>query len=531
MTCPINTKNKMDAEAWKLQQLKEEFALLEVLFLTQFESQTASPVKFLYLLTTFTKQQFKASYFDGLNEVVSASLVDDYSALARKVTDICVLIILKGMKLEFDPTFEKELSEQHVPISLFSERLAPEIESNLAMPEVRMFMKPIAIAWLAIAHQLNEQKTNAKVSALIEKLRTDTVKEVANYEPDAAVVGIFYKAMYKEAPEAMKSKFRMIIQLWLKKAFYVLERNLIKWQTNVFFHILSESLKDEDTLCEFWENFTHQDSFVHEMVNYALGCFPALHREDFIKVLKVLCGRIDRIDKSYSHRVLDFISRLPTITLRITDDALLKIRNEAVEIGKIGSKSKSSKKEIEEYPYISKSTFTHLITIPEGTPAKFIVKETHNTGIVMFKRKYCAWSYIFVLWQEFLADCRQQNQVELDKFRTIYKLIDLVCTILKFDSKLYEELNSLYRESHDILEAMQALNPESHGDSHVREDVIQLLLHTILIADGSLSHSKELILGLSKIQNMHGGAHIGLPGRERENRKNDLEQWVYISQR
>lgn len=421
-----------DIEEWVLQNLKEQYYTLKLLYIVHYEIEECTPESFHTMLTYFHSQSFHGSFLKHERQVTIKEIFVQRQEYAQMIADLSLLTLLNCLKLDSIDLCLEDPKSRRNPLGLIVKK-GKDISTFFANNIDNVILSPLIVAWRRLIMLFKKEITgDAEVQKALGEIKLD---ELDSDPQDYLnlIVNIKNRPLFNNSDKISLSCFRNTLKSWVALlAHHYESANILGYETLV--DICCECLKERNNLERFWTVEIKQRSSIAVLLFNLLKLFP-FRGTKFIKLITTLLGNKRN---NYVTNVLRVLGNLHSYSAEIGErnlDSIRKVRSTQIQSEDDVGAEHETRGEI----------YDGLIRIPQGTKATLMFKPGDYSGVFQFYFTYNFWNVLFKQWTRLLCQIISNEQVK--PTTSILKLIKLVCKMIIFDNNIADILDEyLLRE-------------------------------------------------------------------------------------
>ncbi|KAL6078094.1 hypothetical protein QOT17_001703 [Balamuthia mandrillaris] len=457
-TIPKHLTERQDQERWANQNVEEQLACLEIIFLVYYAQTPISASMIKHLCKLFNKQAFgtKQPNYTLLNEVGRGTVV--------RMSYICVLILVESFNLE-------SLLEEADQESLAAHPIVANKSAILELDEefqrwgTTVPQGPVLLAWASLVCRVSQF--------------SDMVDNVPYQQHGVKALRLsafqFLKNMVQngfDPEEPNLTGYKSVLKGLVTAIFTAFDISLFpNYELIVEFYC--ELFQTEPGLCrQYWEH-DHQHAPRRALMTIAISCWP-IQFNQLLKLLSALAG-----DHDCAHRVFwelchmtnfstfaamvppsfcrdpndDGGMRLATTNWRSAEEAFATMleaahleaylqRDLPLNVGQLcssvgGDESERNARGMDSAvgqrltanAYASSSV--PMFIIPAGTRGRIF--KVDNSLLIQWEHKYSIWEYLLKVLDFFLKRLLGGSKVTEQQISSVYHILKLINQLLSFD--------------------------------------------------------------------------------------------------
>ena len=428
---PEGLTELVDTEEWTLQNLKEQYHILKILYILYHGLQDCSPDTFMDMLTVFHNQSFRGSLLRYKNQVTLPKYDEQRHAYADMMGDLCLLTLMNSLNMGNIFKHSKSPfaggSQTENPLALILAKGKDITKILNDGYKTNIYFPPLIEAWRRLLLWYKDNTEDDKV----QKMCTSYAEE--------CVIPTDYLSLIRDMKrrriflvsenDILLNYFRLTIREWVS----LLTQDISSDQTDSYEKLVDlacECLKPDESLDAFWSHDINYDANLSGLLHNLLSLFP-LKSTRMIKFVTALLGSKHN---NYATHVLRLLGQMECYTCELPDSVVKLERPQ-------GSRSRSETTSGK----ILEPIKAGFITIPKGTTAK-LLDRSERTSVYQFNVRYNFWH---ILYQNWTRTIQQLRANEIKKFNNpMIRLVKLVCKMLIYDPMLAEliEESLMYEE-------------------------------------------------------------------------------------
>ena len=135
-----------DIEEWVLQNLKEQYYTLKLLYIVHYEIEECTPESFHTMLTYFHSQSFHGSFLKHERQVTIKEIFVQRQEYAQMIADLSLLTLLNCLKLDSIDLCLEDPKSRRNPLGLIVKK-GKDMSTFFANNIDNVILSPLIVAW------------------------------------------------------------------------------------------------------------------------------------------------------------------------------------------------------------------------------------------------------------------------------------------------------------------------------------------------------------------------------------------------